>query len=152
MDDAQPLHELNEDYDDLIDETSREQTEKDEGAFALQAMLKFHAERIEELKTLAAQFAASDMTHRLGLFLEADVKAHEQIHEWAARMFDQPPPDWKAEPYNYNTWLTCLRLFRRHVGAWRWHQDFWVRGDELLRQMADQVPDQKLDEMFGAEQ
>jgi hypothetical protein len=107
-----------------IDETSREEIEGDLRRFAVPALIKFHADRIAELKGIADQLVLSDLAHNLGLFLTEDAKAHQQINEWAARALSQPCPPY-SDREGADFWVTCLRLLKRHAAAWSWHPDYW---------------------------
>lgn len=129
--------------DEQIDETHREEVEEDFRALAISSMIKFHRARIEGLKTLGESLVLDDMTHRLGLFLIADVKSHEQANAWAEDVLpDMPSPD--DDPFHYEVWISCLRVFRRHVMAWSWHPDYWMQGAEILKGMALNSDDPKV--------
>lgn len=108
-------------------EYTQEQAEDDLRKVGLTSMLTFYAQRIEELAALGEQLVMSEMTHRLGLFLNASADAHRQTLEWAERVLTQERPDVNTDESGWLAWVTCYRLTRRQVAAWSWHPDYWSR-------------------------
>lgn len=103
---------------------NQEQAEQDLRQSIVITMIDFHADRIEELRTLAEDLTGAEMTRHLGLFLMEDAKAHAQLNEWARRWLHQPCPPQRDEN-GRALWVTCLRLLKRHVAAWSWHPGYW---------------------------